>query len=66
MNPIRSEIPLLEGERWWGGADGNDLGAVHDGPTTLRLSGVPLSRLPRYELAGPPAAGRPGQTQNEK
>ena len=44
----------------------DDLGAVHDGPATLRLSGVPLSRLPRYELAGPPAAGRPGQTQNEK
>ena len=44
----------------------DDLGAVHDGPATLRLSGVPLSRLPRYELVGPPAAGRPGQTQNEK
>ena len=33
----------------------DDLGAVHDGPATLRLSGVPLSRLPRYErLADPP------------
>ena len=27
----------------------DDLGALHEGPATLRLENVPLSRLPRYE-----------------
>ncbi len=28
----------------------DDLGEMHDGPKTVRLEGVPLARLPRYEL----------------
>ena len=27
----------------------DDLGAIHEGPATLHLENVPLSRLPRYE-----------------
>ncbi|MBQ3811786.1 MAG: glycoside hydrolase [Kiritimatiellae bacterium] len=48
LSPDDAKTVELPAGRWR-----DDLGAVHDGPTTLRLSGVPLSRLPRYELASP-------------
>ena len=32
----------------------DDLGEMHDGPKTVRLEGVPLARLPRYELISTP------------
>ena len=31
----------------------DDLGEMHEGPKTMQLEGVPLARLPRYELISP-------------
>jgi len=42
--PDDEKVVELPAGRWR-----DDLGAVHDGPAVLRLSRVPLSRLPRYE-----------------
>ena len=49
MNPIRSEIPLLEGERWWGGAGGDGerqpYGAGDSPRVDLRTAGFTSSPL---------------------
>ena len=44
ITPDNAKTVELPAGRWR-----DDLGAVHDGPVTLRLENVPLSRLPRYE-----------------
>ena len=49
MNPIRSEIPLLKGERWWGGAGGDGerqpYGADDSPRVDLRTAGFTSSPL---------------------
>lgn len=47
MSPDDAVTVRLPEGRW-----SDDLGVVHSGPKTLKLSDVPLSRLPRYRQAG--------------
>jgi alpha-glucosidase len=49
VTPDDAKTVELPAGRWR-----DDLGEMHDGPKTVRLEGVPLARLPRYELISAP------------